>query len=108
MAKILVWIKEPFKKARHVWISPTLENLQKTIDGYIEAIRISDEVLVICDEEALLTDKKYNVTVGGMQLFGTVILIGQQGEEFASCPLNADQMKLMFPKWMKEAAGGLV
>lgn len=82
--------------------------MQKTIDGYIEAVRIATDVLVICDEEALLTDKKYNVTVGGVQIFGTAIMIGQQGEEFASCPVTADQMKRMFPKWMEEAAGGLV
>ncbi len=102
MSKILVWIKEPFKKAKHVWISPRLENLQKTVGGYIETVRISDEVILLCDEEGLLKNTKYNVTVGGIQLFGTIILVGQQGEEFASCKLTADDMRILFPDWMKE------
>lgn len=31
--KISVLIKEPGKSPRHVWISNTLENLQKTVGG---------------------------------------------------------------------------
>lgn len=102
MSKILVWIKEPFKKAKHVWISPRLENLQKTVGGYIEAVQVSNDAVILCNEEALLTDTKYNVTVGGIQLFGPIILVGQQGEEFASCKLTADDMRILFPDWMKE------
>lgn len=36
--KISVIIKEPDKKPRHVYISNTLENLQKTVGGYIETV----------------------------------------------------------------------
>lgn len=49
--KISVIIKEPDKKPRHVYISNTLENLQKTVGGYIEVITLCSDLVVICNEE---------------------------------------------------------
>ena len=51
MAKIGVIIKEPGRVPRHVNISNTLENLQKTVGGYIETVTLCSDIVVICDEE---------------------------------------------------------
>ena len=51
MTKIGVLIKEPGKRPRHVNISNTLSNLQKTVGGYIETVTFSKEIVVICNEE---------------------------------------------------------
>ena len=102
MGKILVWVKEPHKKAKHVWISPRLENLQKIVGGYIEAHQMTTDVTLLCDEEGRLKDYEPNICFLGEQLVGTVILVGTKGEEFSSCPISLGDMKKYFPTWMKE------
>ena len=102
MSKILVWIKEPKKKAKHVWISPRLENLQKTVGGYIESHRITTDVALLCDEEGRFKDYEPNLRVLGMDFVGTLILIGTKDEEFVSCPIDLVEMKTYFPDWMVE------
>lgn len=52
--KIHVLIKEPGKKPRSVNISHTLENLQKTVGGYIEAVTLTNDFVIICNEEGRL------------------------------------------------------
>lgn len=54
--KIKVIVKDPEKPARVVWISNTLENLQKTVGGYIETVTISTDAVIICNEEGNLLD----------------------------------------------------
>ena len=59
--KIKVYVKRPDEKIGHsTWISNTLENLQKTVEGYIETVTFGDYV-VICNEERsssqVLTEK---------------------------------------------------
>ena len=49
--KISVLIKGPGKNPRHVWISNTLENLQKTVGGYIESVTLATDMCIICNEE---------------------------------------------------------
>lgn len=100
--KIKVWLKEPMKKARHVWISDSLENLQKTVEGYIENYNLSPEVGVICNEEGRLKDLYYNVTLENQSFYGTIILVGYQGEEFASCPFEISDIKKYYPQLLRE------
>ena len=55
--KISVLIKEPGRVPRHVAISNTLENLQRTVGGYIETVTLcSDLVLIVMDA----TDPKFS------------------------------------------------
>lgn len=98
MAKINVWIKDPGKPARHVWISDTLENLQKTVDGYIEIYPIDYNTIVICDEEGMFNNKRFNVMLQGMPLLGTIIIAGTEGAEIVSCPLDKEELKSSYPQ----------
>ena len=50
-----VVLLEPRKYAKVVEIEHTLENMQKVVGGYIEAVYpFEDEVAVICNEEGKL------------------------------------------------------
>lgn len=46
--KISVLIKEPGKAPRHVSISSTLYNLQRTVGGYIETVTLCSDLVIIC------------------------------------------------------------
>ena len=82
MEKISVIIKEPGRVPRHVNISNTLENLQKTVGGYIECVTIFEDAAVICDEEGRIKGKPYCCNICGVDFVGPVVLVGVNGEEF--------------------------
>ena len=95
--KISVLIKEPGKQPRHVAISDRLENLQKTVDGFIETVTLTSDLVIICNEEGLLRGLPYNCTVRGCALHGTIILCGVDGDEFADLPSGWGDLKKILP-----------
>lgn len=91
--KIKVIIKRPDEKYGHVTaISNTLENLQKTVGGYIETLTMPGYVLIL-NEEGRLDESPFNCHVAGFNLFGTIIVAGTQGDEFADVRIGFDQWK---------------
>lgn len=97
MGKIKVIVKRPDEKYGHVTnISATLENLQKTVDGYIETLTLPG-FTIICNEEGIeegiLLDLHYNCNVAGFMLFGTIIVAGTQGDEFADVGISFEEWK---------------
>lgn len=95
MEKIKVIIKRPDEKIGHItWITPTLENLQKHVDGYIEAVNYGD-MTILCDEEGRLKKKPYNCKIGRTTFAGTIIAVGSDGEEFADVPLDIAGWKFL-------------
>ena len=59
MNKIKVIIKEPYKLPRSTNISDSLENLQRTIDGYIETVKLASDCVIIFDEEGRIKWKPH-------------------------------------------------
>ena len=115
MAKMRAIIKRPDEEYGHVTnISCSLENLQRTVGGYIETVtfsgrmRAEDDFVIICDEEGLLNNKKYNCTVrvvdqrwpdfGEIPFCGDIAVLGVAGDEFADCPLTLAEWKKMVVK----------
>lgn len=98
MGKIGVIIKEPGRVPRHVNISNTLENLQKTVGGYIETVTLRSDLVVICDEEGRIKGKPHCCNIGGVDFCGTVILAGVDGDEFADIPCGYGDFKRLFPQ----------
>lgn len=98
MSKISVIIKEPGKKPRHTHISNTLKNLQNIVGGYIEVVRIADNAAFIVNEEGLILDMHYCFSCMGYHLFGPVILVGVDGEEFCDCPIDYQSLKKVIPQ----------
>jgi hypothetical protein len=108
MEKIKVIIKRPDEKAGHVtWISNTLANLQRTVDGPIEVVKIGNSgLLMICNEEGKIHGLERNFIMGTVPfhdiIVGTVILCGQDGEEFGDVPIDLHTWKFMLKKWGNE------
>ena len=98
MGKIGVIIKEPGRVPRHVNVSDTLENLQKTVGGYIETVTLRSDLVAICDEEGRIKGKPHCCNICGVDFCGTVILAGVDGDEFADIPCAFADFKRLFPQ----------
>ena len=83
-----VLIVEPGKHPYEAEIDSSLESLQKTVGGYIEAIYpFEDMMALISDEEAKLeSDTQWNRILGGDIIKGTFFLCGIEGENFCDLP----------------------
>lgn len=104
--KIKVIIKRPDEKYGHVTnISPSLENLQKTVDGHIEAVTVLKDkgLVMICNEEGKNIGLQKNFIIGTPPfhdiIVGTVILCGADGDSFTDVPISFDTWKYMIDKW---------
>lgn len=103
MEKIKVIVKRADEEVGHMThISNTLENLQKTVGGYIETVTLPCGVVVICDEEGRMKGKPYNCTVfpqnmaARVSFAGDIIVCGADGEEFADIPINMKTWKQFY------------
>lgn len=102
MRKISVIIKRPGKKPYHTYISPTLENLQKTVGGHIETFTFSKDACIICNEEGRINGDKYNCMLFGMEFFGTLIFVGVTIDDLNDYPTDFKTFKQMFSKLFQE------
>ena len=83
--KILVVIKEPGQAPKvEPLFDNTLEAFQKAVGGWIEALTIAEDLVIICNEEGWLRGLPFNVNLCGFNLAGTVIAVSVDGDEFAS------------------------
>lgn len=95
-AKISVIIKQPGRVPYKTAISPTLENLQKTVGGYIETVTIAEDAVIICNEEGRLMGLPHNCKVMGVDFVGPIVFAGVKREEFADLPIGFQAFKEMF------------
>ena len=90
--EIRVLLVEPMAKPRLVTVEHTLENLQKLVDGDIEAVYPWDEdpVAVVCDEDGIANGKIPNRVLEDEDgnpydiLKGTFFICGLSPDNFAS------------------------
>ena len=99
---IHVWLKEPGKQQVKKWIPNQLEFLQLFVDGYIETFTVTAGAVIICNEEGKINDLPYNCTVLGEQLFGNILLVGTDEDEFDDVPYDEELLKTLFPGFFKE------
>lgn len=80
-----ILLVEPGKHPRVEDIPHTLEKMQETVGGYIQAVYPwRDPVALVCDEEGLLKNLAFNrVVAPGLEIFGTFFLCGISNEDFA-------------------------
>lgn len=111
MNKIRAIVKRPDEKIGHVTnISDSLENLQRTVGGYIETVTIITEepkVVIICNEEGRILNLPYNCTISGIDFYGDIIAVGVSGDEFADLPA-AITLKLWNEEFLELINGRLV
>lgn len=97
--KIDAIIKRPNEMFGHKEkIENTLEAMQRIVEGYIEVVNLGDGVLVVCNEEGLIRDMPLNCRIGQIVLFGPVIVLGEDGEEFADVPISLRKWASMIDK----------
>ena len=79
------------KKVGSEWekvdIENTLEAFQREVGGYIETIGITTDACIIVNEEGLINDMPFNTRLFGRQLFGTILIVGVDGDEFCDLPV---------------------
>lgn len=109
MEKIKVFMKRPDSpKGYMTYISNTLQNLQKNVEGYIEVVPevihrtgwdgedLGDvKIVIICNEEGRLLKLPYCCTILGFHYVGNIIIAGVDGENFADIPLTMQEVKMI-------------
>lgn len=80
-----VLIVEPGKHPIKADIPHTLQSLQQTVGGTIQAIYPWDDpVALVCDEEGLLKQREFNRCIApDVSIFGTFFICGLGEEDFA-------------------------
>lgn len=92
--KMRVIIKRPDEQYGHVCnISDRLENLQKTVGGYIEVVPITNSpdgkrILMVCNEDGKTLNLEHNFYLFDEEIVGTIFLCSQEGEAFADLPFT--------------------
>ena len=87
--KIKVLMKRPDSGWYVTNVSNTLKNLQNLVGGYIETVPISEDSVMIVDEEGMLKNYQHNDLasyISGVHIYGTALIVGVDGEEFTDCP----------------------
>lgn len=80
--------KAPGEEPQIILIENNLETLQSLVEGYIEAVPVTDDTVMIVNEEGRLHGLDPNFFVGmlGEFVLGPVVFAGVDGEEFCSVP----------------------
>lgn len=90
-SKVKVIVKRPDEPVGHVTnISTRLENLQLTVGGYIETLRIDGNEFIICNEEAKPMGLPKNFRIHEWDniawIYGTVIVAEIKDGEIVDLP----------------------
>ena len=108
-----ILLVEPGKHPRITEIDGSLEQMQKTVGGYIQAVYPwKDNVALVCDEEALYKDSEWNRYIcEGLAIKGTFFICGIDGENFADLPTDLAEkylQRLYTPQVFIRTASGVV
>ena len=78
----------PNERPKRVEIPHTLEEMQRVVGGYIQAVYPwKDLVALVCDEEGLINGKPPNrYVMPGMVIAGTFFICGLGEEDFTDLP----------------------
>ena len=83
-----VLIVEPRHRPRRADIPHTLEDMQKTVGGYIEIIHpFEDPVALVCNEEGKLKGYELNRVIAGKDIIaGTFFIAGVEEDDLTDLP----------------------
>lgn len=87
---IKVLKKDPGEDSfRVIEIGSELDDLQKEVGGWFECIHLSEDADILVNEEGRLMGMPYNCTIGGYAFVGPVLIVGVNGDNFASVDANS-------------------
>lgn len=75
--------KEPGAEPEIIEIENELQALQDAVGGRIETVTFAEDCCLICNEDYRYDDSEFNVQALGIDFYGTVLMVGVDGEEFA-------------------------
>lgn len=81
---MIVLKKRPNENTTLTVVDNDLKALQEAVGGYIETVTLASDAVVICDEEARLKGKPYCCSISNLDFYGTILVAGVKGEDFAS------------------------
>ena len=70
-------------------VEKELKEMQQAVGGYIETVTISEDSVMIVDEEGMLKNYQHNDLasyISGVHIYGTALIVGVDGEKFTDCP----------------------
>lgn len=78
--------KKPGCAPELVGVENTLKALQQEVGGYIEVITLPYGAALICNEEGRILGLPDNGRVCGVDVVGTVLIVGVNGPELCDVP----------------------
>ena len=87
--------KRPGERWEFAEIENTLEALQAEVGGYIETVTVTSDACLIVNEEGRIKAMPFNLNFAGLQLFGPVLLVGVDGDEFCDVPIKAEDLMIL-------------
>ena len=87
---ISVIIKEPNKKPKRKTVKNTLRAFQQTVNGPIETVTLAEGIVLVVNENGIPLGLPYNCNMFGHTIYGTLMLVGTEGEDFCSLPYEID------------------
>lgn len=78
--------KKPGCEPEIIDIDNTLAALQREVGGYIEVVTLPYGAALICNEEGRILGLPDNGRVCGVDVVGTVLIVGVNGSEFCDVP----------------------
>lgn len=101
--KLKVLIVEPMKEPYPAEVENTLEGLQRAVGGYIEAVYLEDNVVLVCNEEGKLIGLPGNRSFGNDIIAGTFFVVGSNDDgDFVS--LTEDKIRQYSDRFLKPEA----
>lgn len=106
---------KPYEEAKVVEITPTLENYQKIVNGYIECIYpFDDNVGLICNEEGKFGEEPNRALYHDGRVydvvFGTFLVVGLTEDDFQSLTdEQAEKYRKLYerPEWFFKTRDGI-
>lgn len=80
---------EPGKPIEIIDVKNKLRALQLQVGGYIETVPLSEDSVMIVDEEGMLKQYPHNDLasyISRRHIYGTALIVGVDGEEFDDVP----------------------
>ena len=101
---IKVVIKEPGKDFCEAYMLNELKAFQSKVGGYIEAVPLTNRMIMIVNEEGKIRGLQPNFDLYGTDtVVGTALFCGVDGEEFSDVPLSLPVIRAMFPDCYSKA-----
>lgn len=86
-------------------VENTLEALQQEVCGYIEAVTLPYGAVLICNEEGRILGLPDNGRVCGVDVVGTVLIVGTKGEELCDVPAIDGFVEVLRPAGVPDGNG---